>query len=218
MTSRSARCSDSDFRSKLTPPASSTIRGPSPRTCRTPSSMPSTSRCDLVSSLRGVFRLRVANGNGDLIAVLLTMHGDPQVIDQQAEIRTAPDGERHIELSEIRLDLMTHTDVLHREHLLGQVENTRARFKPCEPEIGRVLGTVCKTQPVQELFFDRAPIARTHERDQGGEVQRHESDRNEQSRRAENRSQQSDHTNRREQADEQEQSSADPNTPTGDRD
>src|SRR6266851_321178 len=166
MTSSSARCSDSDFRSKLTPPASNTIRGPSPRTCRTPSSMPSTSRCDLVSSHRAGLRLRLTNGNGDLIAALLAMHGDPQVIDQQAQIRTAPDGKRHVELGEIRLCLMTHPDVLHREHLLSQVEKTRARFEPCEPEIGCALGAACKPHPVQELPFDGAPVARPHERDQ----------------------------------------------------
>src|SRR5690348_14120197 len=144
MTSSSARCSDCDLRSKLTPPASSTIRGPSPRTRRTPSSMASTNRCDLVSSPRAE-RLRVPNSDSDLIATLLTMHGDPQVIDQQAQIRTAPDGDRHIKLSEIGLDLITHSDVLHSEHLLGQVENIGAAFQSSRPEIGREPSAACKT-------------------------------------------------------------------------
>src|SRR5690349_13028875 len=129
MTSSSARCSESDFRSKFTPPASRTIRGPSPRTWRIPSSMDSTSRCDLMSSPRTGRLLRLPNSNGDLIAALLAMHGDPQVIDQKAQIRTAPDSERHVELAQVRLDLITRPNVLHREHLLGQVEETDTRLQ-----------------------------------------------------------------------------------------
>src|SRR5712692_3508608 len=106
MTSRRARCSESDLRSKLTPFASRTIRCPPPRRQRTPSSIASTSRCARASSLDSRCRLRLPNGNGDLIATLLTTHRDPQVIDQKSQIGSTADGERQVELREVRLNLI----------------------------------------------------------------------------------------------------------------